>query len=39
MLLKAVCLRSVSLAVNSNVIEELELQKFHELQNPRITIN
>ena len=29
MLLKAVCLRSASLAVHSNVIEEL--QKFHEL--------
>ena len=28
----AVCLTSASLAVHSNVIEEL--QKFHELQNP-----
>ena len=37
MLLKAVCLRSASLAVHSNVIEGL--RKFHELQNPRITIN
>ena len=37
MLLKAVCLRSASLAMHSNVIEEL--QKFHELQNPKITIN
>ena len=37
MLLKAVYLTSASLAVLSNIIEEL--QKFHELQNPRITIN
>ena len=37
MFLKAVWLTSASLAVNSNIIEEL--QKFHELQNPIITIN
>ena len=37
MLLKAVCLTSASLAVHSNVIEEL--QKIHELQNPKITVN
>ena len=37
MLLKAVCLTSTSLALHSNVIEKL--QKFHELQNPRITLN
>ena len=36
MLLKAVCLTSASLAVHSNVIEEL--QEFHELQNLKITI-
>ena len=37
MLLKVVCLGSASLAVHSNVIEEL--QKIYELLNPRITIN
>ena len=37
MLLKAVCLTSATLAVHSNIIEEL--QKFHELKNPRILLN
>ena len=36
MLLKAVCLTSASLAVHSNVIEEL--QEFHELQNLKIKL-
>ena len=37
MLLNAVCVTSTSLAMHSNVIEEL--QKFHEFRNPIITIN